>query len=88
MIRIEKNKGKAHAFNIGLGFAKGELVLSNDADTVPEPDSLNRYINYFIRQDSTNISAVTANMDVQNRAKLIAKSQTVEFSSIVGIFQF
>lgn len=42
---IEKNKGKAHAFNIGLGFAKGELVLSNDADTVPEPDSLNRYIN-------------------------------------------
>ena len=79
VIRIEKNKGKAHAFNIGLGFAKGELVLSNDADTVPEPDSLNRYINYFIRQDSTNISAVTANMDVQNRAKLIAKSQTVEF---------
>lgn len=87
MIRIEKNKGKAHAFNIGLGFAKGELVLSNDADTVPEPDSLNRYINYFIRQDSTNISAVTANMDVQNRAKLIAKSQTVEFSSIVGIIK-
>lgn len=87
VIRIEKNKGKAHAFNIGLGFAKGELVLSNDADTVPEPDSLNRYINYFIRQDSTNISAVTANMDVQNRAKLIAKSQTVEFSSIVGIIK-
>lgn len=87
VIRIEKNKGKAHAFNIGLGFAKGELVLSNDADTVPEPDSLNRYINYFIRQDSTNISAVTANMYVQNRAKLIAKSQTVEFSSIVGIIK-
>ena len=26
-------------------------------------------------------------MDVQNRAKLIAKSQTVEFSSIVGIIK-
>ena len=87
VIRIEKNKGKAHAFNIGLGFAKGELVLSNDADTVPEPDSLNRYINYFIRQDSTNISAVTANMDVQNRAKLIANLKQVEFSSIVGIIK-
>ncbi|MBO0482944.1 glycosyltransferase family 2 protein [Candidatus Enterococcus courvalinii] len=87
VIRIEKNKGKAHAFNIGMGFAKGKLILSNDADTVPEPDSLNMYVNYFLRQDSTNISAVTANMDVQNRTKLIAKSQTVEFSSIVGIIK-
>ena len=87
VLRIEKNKGKAHAFNIGLGFAKGKLILSNDADTVPEPDALNRYVNYFLRQDSTNIAAVTANMDVQNRSKLIAKSQTVEFSSIVGIIK-
>lgn len=87
VIRIEKNKGKAHAFNIGLGFARGELILSNDADTVPEPDSLNMYVNYFLRSDSTNISAITANMDVQNRNKLIAKSQTVEFSSIVGIIK-
>ncbi|BDR58056.1 glycosyltransferase family 2 protein [Xylocopilactobacillus apicola] len=87
VIRIEKNKGKAHAFNIGLSFAKGELILSNDADTVPEPDALKKYVNYFIRQDSQNIAAVTANMDVQNRNKLIAKSQTVEFSSIVGIIK-
>lgn len=87
VIRIEKNKGKAHAFNVGLGFAKGELILSNDADTVPEPEALNRYVNYFLREDTTNIAAVTANMDVQNRSKLIAKSQTVEFSSIVGIIK-
>lgn len=87
VIRIEKNKGKAHAFNIGLGFAKGQLILSNDADTVPEPDALNRYVNYFLRPDATNIAAVTANMDVQNRSRLIAKSQTVEFSSIVGIIK-
>ncbi|GCF95156.1 glycosyl transferase [Enterococcus florum] len=87
VIRVEDNKGKAHAFDIGIGFAKGKLILSNDADTVPEPDALNRYVNYFIRQDSTNISAVTANMDVQNRDRLIAKSQTVEFSSIVGVIK-
>ena len=87
VIRIEKNKGKAHAFNIGLGFAKGELILSNDADTIPEPNALNLYVNYFIREGATNIGAVTANMDVQNRSKLIAKSQTVEFSSIVGIIK-
>ncbi|MGM0126319.1 poly-beta-1,6 N-acetyl-D-glucosamine synthase [Enterococcus sp. AZ194] len=87
VVRIEKNKGKAHAFNIGVGFAKGELILSNDADTVPEPDALNHYINYILRPESTNIAAITANMDVQNRNKLIAKSQTVEFSSIVGVIK-
>lgn len=77
VIRIEKNKGKAHAFDIGVAFAKGELILSNDADTVPEPEALNYYVNFFIRKDARNIAAVTANMDVQNRTKLIAKSQTV-----------
>ncbi|MDN3046373.1 glycosyltransferase family 2 protein [Enterococcus faecium] len=64
-----------------------KLILSNDADTVPEPDALIRYVNYFIRPGARHIAAVTANMDVQNRTKLIAKSQTVEFSSIVGIIK-
>lgn len=61
--------------------------MSNDADTVPEPDALWKYVNYFIRQDAVNISAITANMDVQNRTTIVSKSQTVEFSSIVGIIK-
>lgn len=87
MIEIVKNKGKAHAFNIGMYFAKGDYILSNDADTIPEPDALMKYMNYFIHDRDLNTSAVTANMDVQNRTKLIGKSQTVEFSSIVGIIK-
>lgn len=87
VIRIDKNKGKAHAFDIGMAFAKGWLILSNDADTVPEPDALSNYVNYFIRPGGRNISAVTANMDVKNRTSLLGKSQTVEFSSIVGIIK-
>lgn len=87
VIRIEKNKGKAHAFNVGVGFAKGDLILSNDADIVPEPGALQKYVNYFIRQESRNISAVTSNAIVQNRSTLVGKSQTVEFSSIVGIIK-
>ncbi|MGF7437134.1 glycosyltransferase [Lentilactobacillus senioris] len=86
-IRIEKNKGKAHAFNIGIGFAKGKLILSNDADTVPEPDALIKYVNTLLYPNSNNVAAITANMDVRNRTKIIAKSQTVEFSSIVGIIK-
>ncbi|RMC40060.1 glycosyltransferase [Lactobacillus sp. ESL0233] len=87
VIRVEKNKGKAHAFNVGVAFAKGELVLSNDADTIPEPDALNRYVNYFNSPEGQNIAAVTSNVEVRNRTKLITKSITVEFSSIVGIIK-
>lgn len=87
VIKIVKNKGKAHAFNIGMNFAKGDYILSNDADTLPEPDSLMKYMNYFINAEDVNTAAVTANMDVQNRTKIIGKSQTVEFSSIVGVIK-
>ncbi len=86
-VEIIKNKGKAHAFNIGMYFARGEYILSNDADTIPEPDALMKYMNYFIHDRDMNTSAVTANMDVQNRTKLIGKSQTIEFSSIVGVIK-
>lgn len=87
VIRIEENKGKAHAFNVGIAFTKGKLILSNDADTAPEPDALWKYVNYFIQPDSFNIAAVSANMDVKNRTTILVKSQTVEFSSIVGIIK-
>ncbi|MFB9770383.1 glycosyltransferase family 2 protein [Lactiplantibacillus modestisalitolerans] len=87
VITIEKNRGKAHAFNIGMYFAKGDYILSNDADSLPEPDALMKYMNFFIHDRDMNTSAVTANMDVQNRTKLLGKSQTVEFSSIVGVIK-
>jgi len=86
-VEILRNKGKAHAFNIGMYFAKGDYILSNDADTIPEPDALMKYMNFFMRDRDMNSSAVTANMDVQNRTTLLGKSQTVEFTSIVGVIK-
>ncbi|GAY73951.1 glycosyltransferase family 2 protein [Lentilactobacillus kosonis] len=87
VIRIDANKGKAHAFNVGMFFAQGEYILSNDADTLPEPDALKKYMDYFTHDSDINTAAVTANMDVQNRTTILGKSQTVEFSSIVGIIK-
>ncbi|WP_125710602.1 glycosyltransferase family 2 protein [Companilactobacillus zhongbaensis] len=86
VINIEKNSGKAHAFNVGMNFANGEYILSNDADTIPEPDALMKYMNFF-RDKNPNICAVTANSDVRNRSSLLGKSQTLEFSSIIGIIK-
>lgn len=68
VIRIEQNQGKAHAFNIGLFFAKGEYILSNDADTIPETDALIKYMQYFTSANGINYAAITANMDVYNRS--------------------
>ncbi|MBU7462253.1 MULTISPECIES: glycosyltransferase family 2 protein [Lactiplantibacillus] len=87
VITIKKNQGKAHAFNVGVSFARGEFILSNDADSIPEPDALWKYMSYFMGEEHANTAAVTANMDVQNRSTIIAKSQTVEFSSIVGVIK-
>ncbi|WP_129044607.1 glycosyltransferase [Companilactobacillus metriopterae] len=87
VVHFEKNQGKAHAFNVGVAFAHGEFILSNDADSIPEPDALWKYMNYFNGEEGQNVAAVTANMDVQNRSKIITKSQTVEFSSIVGVIK-
>lgn len=87
VVRIDDNQGKAHAFNVGMFFARGEYILSNDADTIPEPDALIKYMRYFESPRGVNYAAVTANMDVYNRTTLLGKSQTVEFSSIVGIIK-
>lgn len=87
VIRIEDNQGKAHAFNVGMFFARGEYILSNDADIIPEKDALLKYMAYFNRPEAVNYSAITANMDVSNRSAILGKTQTVEFSSIVGIIK-
>ena len=42
---------------------------------------------YFMSPKGLNYAAITANMDVYNRSTILGKSQTVEFSSIVGIIK-
>jgi cellulose synthase/poly-beta-1,6-N-acetylglucosamine synthase-like glycosyltransferase len=68
VITIVKNRGKAHAFNIALGYAKGDFLLSNDADTKPNPNALWQYLSYFERAGGQNVGAVTGNMLAANRA--------------------
>src|SRR3981081_2202937 len=43
LIVVDKeNGGKADALNVGLSFARGELVCAMDADTITEGDGLHR----------------------------------------------
>ena len=87
MVTILHNRGKAHAFNVALAFAKGDFILSNDADTKPNPDALWQYMSYFEREGGHNVGAVTGNMLAANRTTLTAQAQQNELNSIIGLIK-
>ena len=87
VITIVKNRGKAHAFNVALAYAKGDFILSNDADTKPNPDALWQYMSYFERKGGQNVGAVTGNMLAANRTTLTAEAQQNELNSIIGLIK-
>jgi cellulose synthase/poly-beta-1,6-N-acetylglucosamine synthase-like glycosyltransferase len=45
------NGGKADALNAGLNIARGDLVCAIDADTLIEPDALQRMVRPFLMRD-------------------------------------
>jgi poly-beta-1,6 N-acetyl-D-glucosamine synthase len=87
VITIIKNRGKAHGFNVAIAYAKGDYLLSNDADTRPNPDALWQYISYFEREGGQNVGAVTGNMLAANRTTIVALAQFNELNSIIGLIK-
>jgi poly-beta-1,6-N-acetyl-D-glucosamine synthase len=87
VITIVKNRGKAHGFNVALAFARGDFILSNDADTKPNPDALWQFMSYFEREGGQNLGAVTGNMLAANRTTLTAEAQQNELNSIIGLIK-
>ncbi|MDF1604126.1 glycosyltransferase family 2 protein [Nocardioides sp. YIM 152315] len=87
VITIAANRGKAHGFNVALAYAKGAFLLSNDADTKPNPDALWQYMSYFEREGGQNVGAVTGNMLAANRTTLTAQAQQNELNSIIGLIK-
>ena len=69
VVTIVENRGKAHAFNVALAFAKGDFILSNDADTKPNPDAVWQYLSYFEREGGHNVGAVTGNDESADLAR-------------------
>ncbi|MCH9012411.1 MAG: glycosyltransferase family 2 protein, partial [Proteobacteria bacterium] len=47
----KENGGKADALNVGLCLATGQLVCSIDADTLIEPDAMQRMVRPFLVAD-------------------------------------
>jgi peptidoglycan-N-acetylglucosamine deacetylase len=70
------NSGKAHAVNIGLRQASGDVIVALDADTQFEPETIARLTRWF--EDPT-VGAVAGNAKVGNRVNLITRWQALEY---------
>ncbi|HID31349.1 MAG TPA: poly-beta-1,6 N-acetyl-D-glucosamine synthase [Desulfobacterales bacterium] len=82
---LRKNRGKAAALNTGCLMAKGELILTLDADALLDPRALKWMAWHF--QKFPRVGAVTGNPRVLNRTTLLGKIQTGEYATIIGLIK-
>lgn len=85
VVHKEVNEGKALAINDAMPLLSGELLLVVDGDSSPHPDVLRWMVPHFVR--NPRLGAVTGNPRVRNHEALLAKIQTVEFSSVISLLK-
>lgn len=72
----QANTGKAGALNAGIASCVGEVVVSVDADTIVEPDTLVRLVEVFIDH---RVGAAAGNTKVGNRGGVLGRWQHLEY---------
>lgn len=70
------NGGKAAAVNLGMIQAAGDFIVTLDADTVFEPDTVELLIRHF---SDPNVGAVSGNVKVGNVINLLTVWQYIEY---------
>jgi peptidoglycan-N-acetylglucosamine deacetylase len=75
----KSNAGKAEALNFGLRQARGEIIVTLDADTIFQPDTLGALVRRF---DNPHFGAIAGNAKVGNRINLITCWQAVEYITV------
>jgi len=77
----KENGGKATALNYGMVYAKGEIIVIVDADTIIGRNALKEIVKGF--EVNEHVAAVAGNIKVRNRMNWITKCQALEY--ITGI---
>lgn len=85
VVFLQQNQGKAAGLSIGALAAQGDLLLTIDADALVEPAVLKYMAWHF--EKFPRVGAVTGNPRILNRTSLLAKIQTGEFSTIIGLIK-
>jgi cellulose synthase/poly-beta-1,6-N-acetylglucosamine synthase-like glycosyltransferase/peptidoglycan/xylan/chitin deacetylase (PgdA/CDA1 family)/spore germination protein YaaH len=68
--------GKAAALNVGLRYAKGEIVIALDADTLFAPQTIRALAHRFY---DPKMGAVAGNAKVGNRINIVTRWQALEY---------
>ncbi|MDD5193514.1 MAG: glycosyltransferase family 2 protein [Candidatus Nanoarchaeia archaeon] len=80
LINNPKNLGNAaRSQNVGLKYAKAELIAVVDGDSFPAKESINKMVGYF---DDEKVGAVTCPVLVRNRNLFWEKIQAIEYIAI------
>ncbi|NOR85521.1 glycosyltransferase [archaeon] len=72
----QKNAGKGAAMNNAIRQAKGEFIVSLDADSFVSPQTLKKMVPYF---EDDQIASVSAIMKVRNPKTMVQKMQWLEY---------
>jgi cellulose synthase/poly-beta-1,6-N-acetylglucosamine synthase-like glycosyltransferase/spore germination protein YaaH/peptidoglycan/xylan/chitin deacetylase (PgdA/CDA1 family) len=73
---LQPNRGKPAALNHALSEAAGEIVVSIDADTIVDPETVPRLVRHFV---NPKVGAVAGNVKVMNRNKWLTRWQALEY---------
>lgn len=76
------NGGKSAALNYGMLFARGEIIVTVDADSLIGRNALVEVAKWF--QDPT-ITAVCGNVKVLNRTNFLTKCQALEYITDINV---
>lgn len=68
--------GKAHALSFGFQQTESEIVVTLDADTIFEPDTISKLVAHFV---DPQVGAVAGNAKVGNRINVLTKWQALEY---------
>ncbi len=78
----QPNSGKATALNKGLRYSSGEIIISIDADTVFDPNTVGRLARHFYDPE---VGAVAGTVRVGNIRNLLTRWQALEYITSIAI---
>ena len=74
----KENGGKSVALNFGLRQTNADIVIALDADTIFEPDAIEKLVRHFANAE---VGAVAGRAVVGNEVSLMARFQSLEYLS-------
>jgi len=84
-VYLRDNQGKAAALNQACLITRGDYILTLDADALLDDQALKWMAWHFNK--FPRVGAVTGNPRVLNRTTLLAKIQTGEYATIIGLIK-